>query len=882
SNTPDSQRIEDYQEKSTAGSSQAAWRVIITNSPDKKGKEVGDTTIFVNRELKLYANLYDDKGQYKRKISVSWFWADIQSPTETGNDSIKFLGTGSSLSFKPTELDTGFIYVWASFFYQNDSTGIITIIAGQLSKLVIRDKSGRSVENVAMTTDQEIQLFAAGYDSTNYYLGNQMVTWSSRGLIPEVQLEDSVLIFSPTRPGSGKIYAFVHKILTPYPIGDSTGIITVHPGVPTGDIMLTPDPPVISADGISISKITSDPIHDAKGNTVAPKTFITVTTDFGTIISTDENITIPGIQVTTNSSGIISLELRSAKQPGIATVQATSVEGNARGQTFVTFGKEELLLLSTYSDRTEITQGQENISVSVIVKNIGLIPSFIKEVSLELFAPDSQSVTAQYQITRIDTITQILSGQTGEFNFSVNANPYADTVLVSVDGKLTTQDGVYTHFAQKHQWQVQSPPRLHILSISTLAEEVFQGQDSLVVWMQVANQGMASVNTIDARLTFWHGGQNVTADYEVRMSETNPQIIAGHRSANLTLIVRVKPLATLGAIVINGKISARDVNTGKSYSDEGADVPASWMVTLTSAEVVITSTSINCPNVNQEGDGEVNIHQPYSVEVTIRNIGGEEVKNVGVTLISSGTSIFQSDTSRVITWIPRRESHQITFELLAYSAALPALERFTARIDSATASLSGRQATIAPSLDSEARVAIRMPANLTLKLENTFLQLTLGQRFYVKAYVYNAPENARYDSSGILGIILPEGYELISSNPTQNFKENEEVCWTVRAPLVAQGPDSILVYLSQRPRDKNNPSEFALVTTDSVVLVVQTLESTLAITEVSVTEPPGAKDGILSTEQSFVVTGKIVKQKVENVYAQITIPDAYYNSDNDL
>lgn len=637
-------------------------RIVITNLPGKKGKEVGDTTIIVNSELVLYASFYKN-GEYDGDITVKWFWADT-SHSPTAKDTAIDLGSGKSITFKPTKTDTGFI--------------------------------------------------------------------------------------------------FVEK---PKKQGDSTGTITIVP-------------------------------------------------------------------------------------------------------------KEKLTAATVYSTHTKITQGQENILLTFDVENTGYFPSIVKQADLVITDVDSEIVLENYQVSRTDTHTIIPAGQTIKFEFLVSANSDADTGKFFIDGKIITAEGIYTNFEQKHTWQVQTPPSLNIERIHALIDEVFPGQENVIVSIHVSNSGGASVNKIRADLLFWREGIDVTDEYEYVMSENNPKFIEGDSSAIIDLSVNVKPSAAFGTVIINGNIFAADVNTGIDYSDMGAYLQASWRVQLTTTQVGIMSTAVKCPNLHENGDGEVNLDQSFSVEVAIKNQGTEEVKNIMITLSSDGYSIFKSNRSQIIHSLFQTQMDTVRYDLIAQAENIPTLEKFTARIDSATAA-GGNPANISSSLDSLARVKIMYPPHLQLHLDTTFLQIPVSQAFDVIARLENAPETAGYDSSGTLQISLPEGYSLISDNPVQKFKENEAIYWQVQSPSLPTDHDSIVVFIKQRPHDRNNPLEYATVEPDSVFLVVETLATYLKFSDVSINQPAGARDDTLSTEQWFNVAAQIKKQKVENIFAQLELPVGY-------
>ncbi len=535
---------------------------------------------------------------------------------------------------------------------------------------------------------------------------------------------------------------------------------------------------------------------------------------------------------------------------------------------------EKLNISPAYSAYSTITRGQNNILVYFRTENSGNFLSVIQEANLQFINADSQIIINQFQVHRIDTTSTIQPGETKQFEFLVDALSNADTGLVFIDVQLMTGETFYSNIEPKHQWQVQNPPILNLDLIDPLAEDVFPGQEDIYVVMYVSNKGGASVDNLNSSLTFWRNGQDVSNEYESVMSENNPQFIKGDSSAQLTVIVRVKATAAYGTIVINGKISGLDVNTGILYSDEGADLQASWRVTQTLAQVGINSTRINCPNVDASENGEVNINQNYEVEVVVKNQGTEDVQAIGVRLSTDGQSRFLTDPSQVIPSLFKNQTDTVKYQLEAYADNIPVVENFMAQLDSAT-SVGGAKATINAAFDSLAQVKILYPANLILKLHATFVQIAVRQTFEVIATVDHSPENASFDSTGQLFIKLPPDYQIVSGNLVQQFKENEKVTWKVRSPALSGGPDTIVVYISHIPRDKNDPDQFAQVSVDTTFLIVETSDTFIEIADVAIIDPEGATDDTISTGQLFQVRAKMKSQLVENSYAQIVLPANY-------
>lgn len=107
--------------------------------------------------------------------------------------------------------------------------------------------------------------------------------------------------------------------------------------VPTGRIDFTFAPDPIPADGAFTTTATSNVFYACDGVTVLVGEKITVMTDRGTILDSDMDSGIPGIQLLTDATGRISFTLQSDEIGGMATVMARSVDGYAEGASQIEF-----------------------------------------------------------------------------------------------------------------------------------------------------------------------------------------------------------------------------------------------------------------------------------------------------------------------------------------------------------------------------------------------------------------------------------------------------------------------------------------------------------------------------------------------------------------
>jgi hypothetical protein len=119
----------------------------------------------------------------------------------------------------------------------------------------------------------------------------------------------------------------------------SSDTISVRPEVPSGAItFFSIIPGTITANGSSVSTITTNPVRDVYGNIVAPGTLVRVTPSLGSVGSEDKDPSTPlTVERQTESSGAVSVFIRSGTTSGLSAVQFQSLTGSAGGTANVTF-----------------------------------------------------------------------------------------------------------------------------------------------------------------------------------------------------------------------------------------------------------------------------------------------------------------------------------------------------------------------------------------------------------------------------------------------------------------------------------------------------------------------------------------------------------------
>jgi len=119
-------------------------------------------------------------------------------------------------------------------------------------------------------------------------------------------------------PDSNKVKAWIPDFQT----------YTIAPRLPQGLFNLNSNPDSLAADGVSVAQITSETLYNNDGTIIEDGSFFTVQTSRGSIISTDEDTEIAGVQVSVYS-GFIQFEVQSDLISTPIIVTAYSIQGFA-------------------------------------------------------------------------------------------------------------------------------------------------------------------------------------------------------------------------------------------------------------------------------------------------------------------------------------------------------------------------------------------------------------------------------------------------------------------------------------------------------------------------------------------------------------------------
>ncbi len=469
------------------------------------------------------------------------------------------------------------------------NSGTIAVTNGAVASLILRtaaNNGGAAFNTLAMTADDEVTVYAAGYDAGNNYQGDVNVTWTSTGtLAPTVNAMGSSFVFSPTDAAANN--SVNGAIVGTYPggISDATGLITVLPGAPKGTVDLTATPNSLQANGTSTSNIISGAIVDSENNNAGGNRRFTVSitpATSGQIVDADVDPATPGRQIATNAQSQLNFTFRAGTIGGVATINVSSVSGGANGAVQISLGN---LNISQISAPATVTRGQAGVNVSMSVQNLGSSP--ILNLSGGLTFTGAVDRTPEYTVAPDNNNPVSIPGNSpATLNYLVTVSTTATLETIAIDGTVSgTVSGTpvsKTGANLPDNWQVLRAAQLTIQTVSTSVDTVARGQNNLAVTVRVSNnlgQQNSSFAAIDSvRLRFRQGAANKSGDYTITPNGGNPTTISGNSTADFSFVVNVNLGATLGDIVIDAEAYGRDANSGAAANDLNAATTDDWTV----------------------------------------------------------------------------------------------------------------------------------------------------------------------------------------------------------------------------------------------------------------------------------------------------------------
>ncbi len=419
--------------------------------------------------------------------------------------------------------------------------------------------------------------------------------------------------------------------------------VTVNPAAPAGTITATPNPATVTANGISVSTITSGVIRDAFSNQVSTGSLINVSTNNGAIV--------PAGAKAVAGDGTIGFDLRSSTTPGTATVTMTSQVGTATGNVNVTFAPPPAFVTSEFPFPRIVTPAS-SVAFNVNAQNTSTTDANLTTATVFTFTDGTRTYTAN--LASATTIpgpgTQNLVFNSAAVVAAFTPGNYApNVVLVGTDeftAPINTTKALPTNSVLVTSIQITaiSPPSI-----------VSRGQTPTVT-VGVRNNGAQSTTINDIDLVFAPGGGLFNP------GPITPQALAAGATGQFAISVAVDISCPTGVYSIDA-VATGDVagNTVTDNSLAPFTLPT-WQI-VAAADLSYVPATLT-PMTVSRGD-------PYGFRATIRNNGAGVVSldsTVTYMQFTDGVRTYQAKPSQPYA-IAGSAQQQIVFKTRAVANA---------------------------------------------------------------------------------------------------------------------------------------------------------------------------------------------------------------------
>jgi hypothetical protein len=329
-----------------------------------------------------------------------------------------------------------------------------------------------------------------------------------------------------------------------------------------------------------------------------------------------------------------------------------------------------------------------------------------------------------------------------------------------------------------------------------------------------------------------------------------------------------------------GRYAPQVVMSGAQNGQDEAivfDTASDSLRVLSPAAIRIDSTyavSLNAPFVNTA--------QQCSLRVLIENQGDEAAESLYIRLTDDGSSSFAESLA-----IANLGGHRtVSIWFVGSAASTPnANEIFTTAISGGRGAVSGNPAEIFQPIDNTALLIVERPAELALSgisvtdppeaMDDT---ISVGQSVTISVTVRNDGQAAVVGPRRLF--LNPDVIGWDVDSLTRDYALDQPVYWILTAPDSPHDSAPISVQIVGNPHDANDGS--SALGPDSISYHTFTIDTRPYILHsAAITQPAGAMDGTLSTDQIFTVTDTLrANGSYVDKAAGISLPAGFTTNDS--
>ena len=463
-----------------------------------------------------------------------------------------------------------------------------------------------------------------------------------------------------------------------------------------------------------------------------------------------------------------------------------------------------------------------------------------------------------------------------------------DSVLKLLTKAIVIQLSIILHFgpASGTLW-AQNAARIKIVSIETEPVTVSQGQLGITIKMLLENSGPFAISSISANLTFYDSNSIDRTNEYIQNRVDGISDLPRKSQALLIFEVDVNQDALLGEITIDGKVTG--IAGAKTVSAEAASATDSWVVQKPALLTVEFTLFEPFQTVNDT----------FKVEASVKNLGNADVDDSGELRlnipVNTGYSLLASSP---------RTQHFMVNKPVEWEVATPGtateIDIFTVEISKIPLELNRNQpAFVSTATDTAIMKTLddRAGGDGFVNIDSVRVvepkgakdgTLSTDQEFRIMAFLHR--EKA---VDVVAQIFMPASYDFVGSDDfTKSIENNADdfvtITWNLKAPR--NSAPNHFIYTTASGRDEQTGRLITAIPdtvrsqTQGPPMLINVVEKANLRLLAAITDPPSARDSILTVNQNFTITTQLVNEGVAEVEGpasiEISLPGGFTTSES--
>lgn len=265
----------------------------------------------------------------------------------------------------------------------------------------------------------------------------------------------------------------------------------------------------------------------------------------------------------------------------------------SRTTTLQVVGPGRCEVLSVEASPTEVSPGDINVPIKVVIRNPGVGKAVLNSIEL-FFKEGSIDTTSNYTDIGMYNIGDTFQPFTNKsYWFYVDIKSAALPGLTDIDAKCTYNTTLQDGSAEfPDSWTVLPGSNLLIKTISSPKDVVHPSETGISVSVMINNPGPNTAVIDNVNLKFWRDGNDISNLFLV--SSPTPSYPIGPFVGDqlVTFNIDVSSSITSGSVIINATAQGSDTQSQITISDnDGAETTKSWAVQTWPAPVIVSITA---------------------------------------------------------------------------------------------------------------------------------------------------------------------------------------------------------------------------------------------------------------------------------------------------